>query len=177
MAAHAWQKPADTARITMERHSQRIVIAFIASGMLFMLLPGTFLGVWNLIGISQQHASGSISSTWLQAHGHAQIFGWIGSFILGIGFYSLTKMQGTLTFPARAGWTVWALWTLGVTMRWSSGVTGWQWRILLPLSGILELAAFILFYRSVRHHGPPSAGQRRKTWMILVWEGRSLFWP
>jgi len=81
----------DTTRIAGERHSQRLVIAFVISGMLFMLLPGTFLGVWNLLSISQEHQPSSIPQAWLQAHGQAQIFGWIGSFILGIGFYSLTK--------------------------------------------------------------------------------------
>src|SRR5215469_12742868 len=83
------------ARIEMERQSQRLVTAFIVSGLVFMLLPGTFLGVWNLIGISEQHQATALSPAWLQAHGQAQIFGWIGSFIIGIGFYSLTKMQST----------------------------------------------------------------------------------
>lgn len=83
----------DAARISGERHSQRVVTAFIVSGLIFMLLPGTFLGVWNLISISQGHRTESISQAWIQAHGQAQIFGWIGSFILGIGFYSLTKMK------------------------------------------------------------------------------------
>lgn len=161
-------------RITMERRSQRLVTTFIVSGMLFMLLPGTFLGVWNLIGISQQRTPGSLSPAWLQAHGQAQIFGWIGSFILGIGFYSLTKMQSTLTFPARNGWTSWALWTLGVTLRWTSGVTGWHWRILLPLSGLLELVSFSLFYRSVRRHRSQGAA-RRETWMFIVSGGTIAF--
>jgi len=40
-------------RIEMERASQKLIIAFILSGMFFMLLPATFLGVWNLIDISQ----------------------------------------------------------------------------------------------------------------------------
>ena len=42
-----------------------------------MLLPGTFLGVWNLFAISSRRAPDSISAAWVQAHGHAQIFGWI----------------------------------------------------------------------------------------------------
>ena len=33
---------------------------------------------------------------WIQAHGHAQVLGWIGSFILGIGFYSIPKLRGGL---------------------------------------------------------------------------------
>ncbi len=57
-----------------------------------MLLPGTFVGVWNLIGISRRQALNALSPAWLQAHGQAQIFGWVGSFILGIAVYSLTKM-------------------------------------------------------------------------------------
>jgi hemerythrin HHE cation binding domain-containing protein len=101
---------------------------------------------WHL----SQRAPGNLSPAWLQAHGQAQIFGWIGSFILGIGFYSLTKIQSTLTFPVRTGWTVWPLWTLGVALRWTSCVTGFHWRVLLPLSGWLELAAFAMFYCSVR---------------------------
>ena len=31
---------------------QRLVTVYIVTGLLFMLLPGTFLGVWNLISIS-----------------------------------------------------------------------------------------------------------------------------
>ena len=82
-------------RIANERMSQRLVTAFVFSGILFMLLPGTFLGIWNLLSISQAHDVGTLPRAWLQAHGQAQLFGWIGSFILGIGFYSLPKMQGT----------------------------------------------------------------------------------
>jgi hypothetical protein len=175
MAAQSSEQSMDSARISVERHSQRLVTAFVASGMLFMLLPGTFLGVWNLLGISQQHTSANLPPAWLQAHGQAQIFGWIGSFILGIGFYSLTKMQSTLTFPVRAGWTIWPLWTLGIALRWACGVTGWHWRALLPLSGALELAAFALFYRSVRRHRPASVGGPREPWMLLVFGGTIAF--
>ena len=175
MATETMRLPEDSSRIAIERHSQWLVTAFIAVGMLFMLLPGTFLGVWNLIGISQQHAPGDLSPSWLQAHGQAQLFGWIGSFVLGIGFYSLTKMKSTLTFPVRSGWTVLPLWTLGIALRWISGVTGFYWRILLPLSGLLELVAFAIFYHSVRRHRPPRDGRPREIWMILVAGGTAAF--
>jgi len=158
----------NTTRIQMERHSQRLVTAFIVSGLFFMLLPGTFLGVWNLIGISQHRTLSSISPAWLQAHGQAQVFGWIGSFIIGIGFYSLTKMQSTLDFPVRTGWIAWSLWTLGIALRWVGGVTDREWRILLPLSGFLQLVAFLLFFRSVRRHRPANSSHRTETWMRMV---------
>ena len=75
-----------------EAQLQRLVSVYVVTGLLFMLLPGTFLGVWNLISISNRHALAALSAAWLQAHGHAQIFGWIGTFVIGIGYYSLSKM-------------------------------------------------------------------------------------
>jgi len=74
--------PAEEPRIRAERQSQALIEAFLASGLFFLLLPGTFLGVWNLIGISRHQALTALSPAWLQAHGQAQVFGWVGSFIL-----------------------------------------------------------------------------------------------
>lgn len=154
--------------IRAERQSQILIEAFVASGLFFMLLPGTFLGVWNLIGISRRQTLTALSPAWLEAHGQAQIFGWVGSFILGIGFYSLTKMQSTRSFPAVRGWASWILWTTGVALRWLAGVTGWEWRWILPASGLLELGGFLLFFLTVRHHRPATGRSHKETWMVLV---------
>jgi hypothetical protein len=144
-----------------------------------MLLPGTFLGVWNLISISGGRAS-SISTAWIQAHGHAQIFGWIGTFILGIGFYSIPKM--TLTSgrvqPASRGWAAWGLWTSGVLLRWACGFYHLYWRALLPLSALLELGGFLIFLNSVRRHRPAASrtnNERMPVWILSVLAGTAGF--
>ncbi|MBS1799101.1 MAG: NnrS family protein [Acidobacteria bacterium] len=155
-------------RLAIERHSQRLAIAFIASGLFFMVLPGTFLGVWKLIDISKEHTLTRLDPAWLQAHGQAQIFGWIGSFIIGIGFYSLTKMQSTTRFPVLAGWAAWALWTSGITCRWVGGATGWHWRVLLPLSAAMELVAFYLFGRSLRQGRTHGKNKPKEIWLKSV---------
>jgi uncharacterized protein involved in response to NO len=163
-----------TALVEREMKMQRMLIAFILTGLVFLLLPGTFLGVWNLISISNRHALDSLSPAFLQAHGHAQIFGWIGTFILGIGFYSLTKMGNLPAFAIRRGWSCYGLWTAGITLRWFGGIVGWQWRVLLPLSALLELAAFLMFFRTVSRHraATPAADasnpRKREPWMWLV---------
>lgn len=152
-----------------EKSLSRLLILYITSGLAFMLLPGTFLGVWNLVAISSHHNAGSVSSGWVQAHGHAQIFGWIGTFILGIGFYSIPKLRRMDPFALWAAWTCWALWTSGVTLRWLTGVYLWQWRILLPLSAIFELAAFLIFFQSVSGHRPRDSGHERlESWVLVV---------
>ena len=150
----------------------RLLMLYISTGLLFMLLPGTFLGVWNLLAISSHRAADSVSPAWIQAHGHAQIFGWIGSFILGIGFYSIPKLRRLNSFALSAVWSSWALWTLGVTLRWLTGVYQWEWRALLPLSAALELAAFAIFFRTVSGHRPQESGKTKlEEWVFVVIAG------
>ncbi|QNI35835.1 hypothetical protein [Edaphobacter albus] len=158
----------DLLHVRNELHSQYLVTAFILIGLLFMLLPGTFLGVWNLLSISEVHDADALPLGWLQAHGQAQIFGWIGSFILGIGFYSLTKMQSGRKFPLVTGWWVWSLWLIGIGLRWWSGITTWHWRVLFPLGAILQCIAFVLFFISVRRHRPRATSYKPEVWMQIV---------
>jgi uncharacterized protein involved in response to NO len=142
---------------------------YVGTGLVFMLLPGTFLGVWNLISISSRRAADSVSPAWIQAHGHAQIFGWIGTFILGIGFYSIPKLRRMKSFALSAVWSSWVLWTSGVTLRWLTGGYQWHWRVLLPLSAVLELVAFLIFFRTVSGHRPQDSGKGKEKLDAWVW--------
>ncbi len=167
-----------TAMVRSEVALQRLVTVYVITGLLFLVLPGTFLGVWNLASISGRHGLESLSPAWLQAHGHAQIFGWIGTFIIGIGYYSLSKMGGLMPFAASRGWVSWALWTAGVTLRWIANVTGFEWRVLLPLSAAMQVAGFLVFFITVTRHKPrPGAAGRPKTetWMKLVMASTAAF--
>jgi hypothetical protein len=150
---------------------QRMVTIYVVTGLLFLVLPGTFLGVWNLVSISGRHSLAGLSQAWLQAHGHAQIFGWIGTFVIGIGYYSLSKMGGLMPASVGRAWASWVLWTSGVTMRWAANVTEFHWRVLLPVSAALQLIAFTIFFVTVSHHKSQPAPRKRapiETWMKLV---------
>lgn len=166
--------PLEIFDITAARESSlsRLLMLYISTGLIFMLLPGTFLGVWNLIAISSRRSADSVSPAWIQAHGHAQIFGWIGTFILGIGFYSIPKLRRMKSF---ALWTVrssWALWTSGVMLRWLTSAYQWHWRVLLPLSATLEVAAFAIFFRTVSGHRPQDSGKEKlDEWVYVVMAG------
>lgn len=150
----------------------RLLTLYICTGLAFMLLPGTFLGVWNLITISSHHSTETVSAAWIQAHGHAQIFGWIGTFILGIGFYSIPKLRRLSSFGLSAVYSAWGLWTAGVSVHWLCTVYGWYWRALLPLSAAAELAAFLIFFRIVSGHRPEESGKRTlEPWVFVVIAG------
>ena len=148
--------------IAREQSLSRLLMTYIVTGVIFMLLPGTFLGVWDLIRISSREAAESISPAWIQAHGHAQLFGWVGTFILGIGFYSIPKLRKLKPFALWEAWTCWGLWTIGVLIRWLSTIYPWHWRVLVPLSAVMELVAFLIFFGAVASHR--SAARTPKPW-------------
>jgi len=155
-----------------EMRLSRMLMAYLTTGLLFMLLPGTFQGVWNLLTISSHRAAGTASTGWIQAHGHAQIFGWIGTFILGIGYYSIPKLPRLKPFALWAPWTSWAMWTSGVSLRWLTGVYEWHWRTLLPLSAALEITAFLIFLFAVSgHRSEASASSKLEEWILVVIAG------
>lgn len=157
----------DAARATLLR-------AFLASGLVFMLVPGTLLGVVNLLQISGRESAALVSPAWIQAHGHAQVYGWIGSFMLGIGIYSVPSVS-LRARTLEIGWTTWALWTTGAAMRWTANVYGWHWRLLLPLSAAFELTAFLLFLYIVSGHrsdaSSPAASPGSHAWIAVVMAG------
>jgi uncharacterized protein involved in response to NO len=155
--------------IAREQSLSHLLMTYIVTGLVFMLLPGTFLGVWNLIKISNQEEADSIAPAWIQAHGHAQLFGWVGTFILGIGFYSIPKLRKLKPFALWEGWVCWALWVVGVTTRWFSNIYPWQWRILMPMSAALEVLAFLIFFQAVASHRPSHGAPKPwESWIFVV---------
>jgi hypothetical protein len=161
---------------TLDRERQKSLMlrAWILAGLFYMALPGTLLGFSNLIAISVRHGLAALPPAWLEGHGHAQMFGWIGSFILGIGFYSQpSRGRSALRLPLAS----FVLWTLGVAMRWFGNIYGWHWRVLLPASAAMELAAVLLFLSAASRHKLPqpresgAAKPKMELWMISVLVG------
>jgi hypothetical protein len=166
--------PTEIFEISASRETDlsRLLTLYISTGLVFMLLPGTFLGVWNLLSISSQRTVSAVSPAWIQAHGHAQIYGWIGTFILGIGFYSIPKLRRMDPLALSAGWITWVLWTSGVSLRWVAGVYEWHWRAAFPVSAALELVAFLIFLCAVSGHRPKDSGKKQlDEWVIVVMTG------
>ncbi len=157
--------------VAREHRKSLMLRAWILSGLFFMALPGTLLGFSNLMAISTNHDLGTLPTAWMEGHGHAQMFGWIGSFILGIGFYSQPVRDRSAMRPPLL---CFALWTSGVAMRWSANIYGWHWRTLLPVSAGLELVAVLLFISAASHHKLPEGDERRpkrssmELWMVSV---------
>jgi uncharacterized protein involved in response to NO len=148
----------------------RMLIVYIATGLFFMLVPGTLVGVANLLTISANHTPRAADAGWVQAHGHAQVFGWLGTFILGIGYFAIPRLRLAAWSPG-AAWTTYVLWTSGVAMRWAVGTWPWQWRVLFPLASMLELAAVLVFCVSVFLSRPRTRDGKWGTSIVMITAG------
>ncbi len=157
--------------VARERLKSLMLRAWIGAGLFFMALPGTLMGFSNLLAISAHHGLSNLPASWIQGHGHAQVFGWIGSFVLGIGFYSQPARRGTVL---RIPLTCFALWTSGVATRWAASIYGWHWRSLFVVSASFEMIAILLFVAAASDHKLPEASQggqtkpRMELWMVSV---------
>ncbi len=154
-----------------ERLKSLMLRSWIFTGLFFMALPGTLLGFSNLLAISSHHGLSNLPPAWIQGHGHAQVFGWIGSFVLGIGFYSQpTRGRSALRIPLAC----FVFWTSGVAMRWAASIYGWHWRSLFAVSASFETIAILLFLAAASRHKLPERAQegrakpRMELWMISV---------
>ena len=100
-------------------------------------------------------AFGVIPGAWypplLQAHGHAQLFGWLGCFILGMGLFFLPRLRGAkLEHQERLRYVL-LLFVTGIALRTvAQPLAGWfaqasfaSWlRAAMLGASILEIAAW-----------------------------------
>ena len=149
-----------------ERRLARLLAAFLTTGIVFLVAPGTLLGVWNLIGISSRRSAESVPAVWIQGHGHAQLFGWVATFIIGISLYTFPKFRGAPLRSFGLGWAMWGLWTAAVSARWAVALFHWHWRVVWPLAAGAELlVALLLIWQC------SAPGRNRGVWSRLIFAG------
>ncbi len=152
-----------------ERRIARLLGGFIAVGLLFLVFPGTLIGVWDLLEISAARQPASASTGWIQAHGHAQLFGWVGTFMIGICLYAVPKFRGAAIRSLAVGWWMLALWAVGTAVRWAAGLWQWHWQQLAPMAAAVQVAVALLLLWQVSAAG--KSRPRWELWSVPVFAG------
>lgn len=83
-----------------------------------------------------------------QAHGHLQLYGWAGLFVLGVALYFLPRLRGAPLAGARLvpwllGIMIVSLVLRAVSQPLLAMDVGSMWRVGLVSSGVLEMGAFV----------------------------------
>jgi uncharacterized protein involved in response to NO len=96
---------------------QHIYRRFLKSALLFTLTGGTGLGAWALIMMAMRGRLGGMERGIIQVHGHWQLFGWVGLFVVGIAYQILPRMTGIPLPSHRAVVGSFVALTLGAVLR------------------------------------------------------------
>ena len=145
-------------------------------GALFVALTAGFgLGIVNLTRIALAQSYYEISGVLKQIHGHAQIFGWVGLFVMGVAFHAIPRMKMQPLRSTRAARWCLGLMFGGVLLRvvtqpaalHTAGAAG------LLISGAAELAAVGLFVwllgATVVRSGPKHESYEKFIWASVGW--------
>ncbi len=69
--------------------------AFVKTALAVVVTVGCTLGAVNLAAMALAGVTDSEWEAITQAHGHAQIFGWVGLFIMGVAYHVLPRLKAT----------------------------------------------------------------------------------
>jgi uncharacterized protein involved in response to NO len=97
--------------------SRRVHEPYVAAALAIGLSAGFGLAAVLVAALTFNWLPGAWWIASIQAHGHAQLFGWAGLFVLGVGLFFLPRLRGTVL--ARAELAPWALGCLvvGISLR------------------------------------------------------------
>jgi hypothetical protein len=82
----------------------------------------------------------------VQSHGHAQLFGWVGLFVMGFAYYILPRVKNTDLYAWQI--TYLSFWTMlvGTVLRTLLQTQpGTPLALLIPVSGVLQLLGALIF--------------------------------
>jgi hypothetical protein len=121
---------------------------YFLGGILVALTVGASWGAWLLWTIALGGSFHDIPISSINAHGEAQIFGWVGLFIMGFAYQAFPCLwQTSLIAPGLAAWTF-ALMIAGLIARTIGLAAAGAWLTAPAIAmagGGLELAAVFIF--------------------------------
>ena len=92
-------------------------VPFVKSAILVGIFLGVAFGLYNLIiiGLAKSYTEPSYAA--IQAHGHAQFFGWVGLMIMGIAPFVLPRFKNVRFRYAQILYVVLALMLIGIVVQ------------------------------------------------------------
>ena len=121
---------------------------FFKAGIAVVLSLGATWGAYLLWRIASRGAFAAAGLHEVNAHGHAQIFGWVGLFVMGFAYQAFPRFKhASLAYPRAAAATLWLL-LAGLVVRSVAQVMASEstlaWRLAVAASAC-EVAAIVAF--------------------------------
>jgi hypothetical protein len=142
LLAELREASADSARSTapVPVLADSIYRPFFKSAIAVVLTLGAAWGAYLLLRIGMMRSFGTAGLHEVNAHGHAQIFGWVGLFVMGFAYQAFPRFKHTsLEYPRLALATLWLM-LAGIVVR----SVGEPMAVVLPWTGLAAVGAALL---------------------------------
>jgi hypothetical protein len=105
------------APVASPRLEDRIYRPFFKAGIAVVLTLGAAWGAYLLLEIALARSFAGAGLHEINAHGHAQIFGWVGLFVMGFAYQAFPRFKHTNLAHPRLAFASGALMGLGILVR------------------------------------------------------------
>ncbi|HHT9130506.1 MAG TPA: DUF1858 domain-containing protein [Candidatus Brocadiaceae bacterium] len=124
----------------------KIYEKFAKTAIILTLTVGVTFGAIILTYIAVKSNFNSIYYTLIQAHGHAQIYGWVGLCIMGFALYIIPRVKNTELKHRKLANICYGFIIIGISLRTIVQPIPYNAiRFLLPISAIFESISICLF--------------------------------
>lgn len=90
---------------------------FFKAGIVVALTAGAVWGAWLLLRIAMARDFTAVGLHEVNAHGHAQIFGWVGLFVMGFAYRVVPHFRGVALPNPRVAHTTLGMMLAGIALR------------------------------------------------------------
>lgn len=90
---------------------------FFLAGIATVLTLGCMWGAINLLTIGLKKSFSSIEYSWVLAHGHAMVFGFVGFFIMGFAYQAFPRFKHTSLWRPRLAFSALPLMIVGIALQ------------------------------------------------------------
>lgn len=116
---------------------ENIYEKFIKTAIIIALTTGCVYGAFILFYMGLRHSLYAVSRVLIETHGHTQIFGWCGLFIMGISYFILPRFYAVRLYSGKLANLTFYLMSIGILLVFF-------FRTVLPLSNSFFFKSLII---------------------------------
>ena len=149
---------------------------FFLAGIATVLTLGCMWGAINLLTIGLKESFSAVSYSWVLAHGHAMVFGFVGFFIMGFAYQAVPRFKHSTLWRPRLAFSSLPLMIAGIALQTVAHLSSPPSLTLEFLASVIQIAAVSIFagvmIQTIRQAGKPEMYDRflyaALAWFLLA---------
>ena len=149
---------------------------FFLAGIVTVLTLGCLWGAINLLTIGMKESFSAVSYSWVLAHGHAMVFGFVGFFIMGFAYQAVPRFKHTALSRPRLAFSSLPLMVAGIVLQTFAHLSSPPSLSLEAIASVIQITAVIIFagvmVQTVRQAGKHEMYDRflyaALTWFLIA---------